>query len=161
MPSARFLDGLGATLEAFVPVELREQVTSSWEREATVQTQEECAELLHDQWRFHFKDPLDPRIEEAEARMQGAIHAPDVLRHFAVASYGGIEVEDRLADVTHPVLVLGGRYDRACPAEASERTAELLPNVELHIFEDSAHMTYVEQQDEYLAVVGRFLGRVR
>jgi proline iminopeptidase len=84
-----------------------------------------------------------------------------VLRHFAIAEYGGIALEDRLADVTQPVLVLAGRHDRVCPAQASERMAQLLPKAELHVFEESAHMTFVEEQERYLEVLRGFLARSR
>lgn len=45
---------------------------------------------------------------------------PEVLRHFAKQEYGGIEVEVRLDQVTHPVLVLAGRHERTCVVEGAE-----------------------------------------
>lgn len=156
---ARWLAGVEDQLAAFEPASLREQVSSSWAREATVGSEAEAAELLHDQLPFHFKDPTGPLIAEYESRCTGARYAPDVLRHFATQDYGGIDVIDRLGDVTHPVLVLSGRYDRACPAAAGEEMAAKLPAADLVIFEGSAHMTYVEEQPRYLDVVRRFLDR--
>src|SRR5438046_437240 len=44
LPSARFLDRVWDSLAAFEPEELREQVTSSWEIEKTMTTQEEAAQ---------------------------------------------------------------------------------------------------------------------
>ena len=41
IPSARFLEQIDQNLAAFEPVELREKVTSSWEREKFVQAQED------------------------------------------------------------------------------------------------------------------------
>jgi proline iminopeptidase len=161
VPSVRYLQGVGPALETFEPVELRQQVAASWEGEASAVTSDDVAELLHDQMPFHFRDPLDPRIDEYERRSAGGVYSADVLRYFATTSYGGIEVEDRLPDVTQPVLVLAGRHDRACPLEASERMAELLPDAELRVFEDSAHMTFVEEPDAYLDAVGTFLATVR
>src|SRR5215831_7082478 len=73
--------------------------------------------------------------------------APDVIRHFASQDYGGIDIEDRLGEVTHPVLVLGGRYDRTCAVGASQDITQRLPNAELVVFEDSAHMMFAEEQD--------------
>ena len=137
IPSARFLEHVSKNLAAFEPVELREQVTSSWEREKSVQTQEEVAELLHDQWPFQFADPHDPRIEEYERRTAGSIYSTDVLRRFASAEYGGIEVEDRLHDVTQPVLVLAGRHDRTCSVEASQAITAGAPRGQLVVFEYS------------------------
>jgi proline iminopeptidase len=59
--------------------------------------------------------------------------------------------------VTQPVLVLAGRHDRTCPVAASERMAALLPNAELRVFEESAHMTFVEEPEAYVETVGSFL----
>ena len=160
VPSARFLAAVQDNLAAFEPVELREQVTASWAREAEAQTQEECAALLHDQLPFHFADPTDWRIDEYEERTEGGVYAPAVLRHFAVAEYGGIELEDRLADVTHPVLVLAGRHDRTCVVEGGEAIAAGIPGAQLAIFEASGHMTFVEENEAYLGAVRRFLQSV-
>src|SRR5215218_1525048 len=77
IPSARFLEHIAQNLAAFEP---REQVTESWEREKSVRTQEEVAQLLHDQWPFQFADPHDPRIEDYERRTAKSIYSTDVLR---------------------------------------------------------------------------------
>src|SRR5260370_7207505 len=109
-PSSRFLAHVQKNLETFEPIELREQVMSSWEREKSVQTHEDFANILHDQLPFHFADPRDPRIEDFERRTTGSIYSPQVVRHFAAQDYGMIEVEDRLGSVSQPVLVLAGRH---------------------------------------------------
>ena len=57
------------------------------------------------------------------------------------------------------MLVLAGRHDRVCPVAASEHTVRLLPNGELHVFEESAHMMFVEEPDRYVDVVAEFLAR--
>jgi len=157
LPSAKYLESVWNNLEKFEPVALREQVTRSWEREKVVQTREEVDSLLHDQLPFQFGDPLDPRIAEFEQRTAGGINSPDVLRFFANADYGAIEVEDRLANVTQPVLVLAGRRDRTCVVEGAEAMARGLPHAELIVFEKSGHMTYVEEHEKYLNVVRAFL----
>ena len=161
VPSASYLADVDANLAAFEPEELRERVTQSWEREKHVTTEEEVASLLSDQLPFHFGDPLDPRIAEFERRTDGAAYSPDVLRHFANAEYGGIEVEDRLGTVTQPVLVLAGRRDRTCSVAAAEVIAAALPDAELVVFEESGHMTFVEENERYLEVVRDFLDRLR
>lgn len=161
LPSARYLDALGDRLAAFEPEDLRDQVTASWEAEASVTSAEEVERLLADQAPWHFADPRDPRIADYNARTAGLAGSPDVLRHFATASYGGIEVEAALGRVEHPVLVLAGRHDRTCPPEAAEAIAEGVPGAELVVFERSGHMTFVEEQDRYLEVVRDFLDRVR
>jgi proline iminopeptidase len=159
VPSASFLADVDANLAAFEPEELRERVTQSWEQEKHVTTEEEVESLLSAQLPFHFGDPLDERIPEYERRTTGAAYSPDVLRRFANEEYGGIEVEDRLAAVTQPVLVLAGRKDRTCSVAAAEATAAAIPGAELVVFEHSGHMTFVEENERYLSVVGDFLAR--
>jgi len=159
IPSARFLEHVAHNLAAFEPVELRERVAGSWDRERFVRTPEEVAELLHDQLPFHFADPRDPRIEEYERRTAGSIYSPDVLRRFASEEYGAIEVEDRLRDVTQPTLVLAGRHDRVCSVEAARAIAEGVQRGELVVFESSGHTTFVEEDEAYIRSVRRFLRR--
>jgi proline iminopeptidase len=159
VPSSRFLADVDRNLAAFEPVELREQVTASWQREKSVRTREECDDLLHEQLPFHFADPRDPRIATYEREIEGGVSSPDVIRTFANAEYGGIDVEDRLGNVTQPVLVLAGRHDRTCSVEAAEAIARGVPDAELVVFEESGHMTYVEENERYLAVVRDFLER--
>jgi proline iminopeptidase len=157
VPSLRFLEQVDRNLETFEPVELREQVAASWSRETEIETEEEFAELMHDQLPFHFADPRDPRIGEYERRAEGAKFSPRVLRTFAAAGYGAIDLEDRLGEIEHPVLVLAGRHDRTCPVEAAEVMAHGIPNAELVVFEHSAHMMFVEEPALYVAVVREFL----
>jgi proline iminopeptidase len=159
--AARWLAEVDRQLAIFEPAALREQVTSSWAREMTVQTEEEAAALLEDQMPFHFRDPQGGALGEYLRRTAGrARYAPDVIRHFAAQAYGGIDVEDRLDAVTHPVLVLAGRHDRACAVGAAQDMARRLPDAELAVFENSAHMMFAEEQDRYLATVRRFLDRI-
>lgn len=157
-PSAGYLEWVGDNLEKFEPVEMRQQVADSWERETTVATAEQVAELLGDQLPFHFANPLDPRIAEYAAKTAGAVNSAEVLRHFALQEYGGIEVEDQLGRVSQPTLVLAGRHDRTCSVAAAEAIAGGIPNAKLVVFENSGHMTFVEENAAYLAAVGQFLG---
>jgi len=159
--AARWLEEVDRQLAEFEPADLREQVTSSWARETQVQIQDETVALMNDQLPFHFWEPRGAALAEYLRRTAGlARYAPDVIRHFAAQDYGGIDVEDRLGGVTHPVLVMAGRHDRTCAAGASEDMARRLPDAELAVFENSAHMMFAEEQDLYLATVRRFLDRV-
>jgi proline iminopeptidase len=159
--AARWLDGVDQQLAGFEPAGLRAQVTSSWAAERQVQTEEQAAALLEDQLPFHFFEPRGRALQEYRRRTAGlARYAPEVIRHFASPDYGGIDVEDRLGGVGHPVLVLAGRHDRVCPADAAEDMAQRLPDADLVVFEDSAHMTFAEENGRYLATVRRFLDRL-
>ncbi len=159
--SSRWLADVPAKLETFEPLDLREQVRRSWADEANVHTEADFARLMHEQMPWHFSNPRDPRIADFNARVDAMNprYAPDVLRRFSAAGYGGIEIEDQLGGVSQPLLVLGGRHDRTCPPEAGELIAARTPNAQLHIFEDSGHMPFVEQPQEFLAVTQAFLKR--
>ena len=158
VPAARFLDGVDAALAAFEPEALRQQVADSWARESSLVTAEDAAQLMHDQMPFHFADPMDPRIADYEQRTAGTVYSPAVLRQAALGAAGmTIEVEAELPRVHQPMLVVTGRYDRVCTVSAAERIAELVPGAQLHIFERSAHMAFVEQTEDYVAVVRTFL----
>ena len=159
IPSMRFLAAVEANLNAFEPVALREQVIASWAREADVRTAEEFAQLMADQFPFHFADPLDPRIADYLERTADTVYAPDMLRVSSASGYGGIEVEDRLGEITQPVLVMTGRHDRTCTVDAAEAIAAGVADAELRIFERSGHMTFVEETDLYVAIVRSFLER--
>src|SRR4051812_5811179 len=87
VPSERFLAHVGEQLAAFEPAELREQVQSSWAREAHARTPGDVASLIHDQWPFHFADPRDPRIDLLRAASTDAVYSPDVLRAAATEGY--------------------------------------------------------------------------
>jgi proline iminopeptidase len=159
--AARWLEEVDQQLAIFEPVELREQVTSSWARESEVQTAKEAVALLRDQLPFHFREPQGEALQEYYRRTEGLSRfAPSVIRHFAAQEYGGIDVEDRLGEVTHPVLVLAGHYDRTCSAEAAEDMAGRMPTSELVVFENSGHMMFAEEQERYLSTVRAFLDRV-
>jgi proline iminopeptidase len=160
VPGSRFLmSHVEHQLANFEPEALRQQVTDSWACEPHVQTRDEVAALLADQLPFHFANPLDPRIAEFARRTVGAVYSPEVLRKFSSEAYGGIEVEDRLGDIRHPVLVLAGRYDRTCSVEAAEFMAAHVPNAELVVFEKSGHMIFVEETERYVSTVRAFLER--
>jgi len=161
VPSARYLAAVETNLAGFEPVELREQVQQSWSRESEARTHEDVVSLFVDQLPFHFADPRDPRIALAVDSMQNARFNADVLRVGAETEYGGLEVENRLGEVRSPMLVLAGRHDRVCVVEGAEAIAAGVPGAELVVLEQSAHMGFIEEPEEYLGAVRRFLAPVK
>ncbi|HEY6396891.1 MAG TPA: alpha/beta fold hydrolase [Solirubrobacteraceae bacterium] len=159
VPAAAYLEAVERNLQAFEPLELREQVTSSWARESEAKTQADCRSLLSDQLPFHFRDPRDPRIDAMRADLNDMIFAPDVLQAAAAEDYGAIDVQHRLGCISHPMLVLAGRHDRTCSVAAAEAIAQGAPDAELVLFENSGHMMFIEEEDAYIGVVRDFLAR--
>lgn len=70
----------------------------------------------------------------------------------------GWDRSERLGEITAPTLVLCGRYDEVTPA-CAETLQRGIPDAELYIFEQSAHMAHLEEPEHYLAVVRDFLAR--
>ncbi len=158
LPSSRYLEKTFEAIAAFEPVELREQVADSWEREKDVQTEEEMGEVLRDQMPFHFRNPRDPRINDMMQRLAGARYAPEVAGFFSAnEDYGALDLEHRLTEVTHPVLVLSGRHQRTCVVEGAEALAAGIPDSQLVILENSAHMCYVEENEAYCGAIRGFV----
>ena len=70
------------------------------------------------------------------------------------------DVTARLAEITVPALVLCGRYDEATPRQAETIADGLGGESELVVFENSAHVSLIEETERYLATVRAFLDRV-
>lgn len=159
VPSLRFYEGIRGELARLQPATVREQVAAAWLELENAQTSDDALEPARAQAPFHFRDPLDPRIEDFNRRTAGAVHAPELMRQMSATGYGGFDVELRLHDIVQPVLVLTGRYERTCPVEAAELIARHVPDAELVVFENSAHMSFVEENAAYLAAIEAFLQR--
>lgn len=76
----------------------------------------------------------------------------------ATGSLADFDATGWLAGLRLPALFSCGRFDEATP-ESTKGFASLVPGSELHIYERSSHMCYVEEPEAYLAVVGDFLAR--
>jgi proline-specific peptidase len=66
---------------------------------------------------------------------------------------------DRLSDIDVPTLITVGRYDEATPT-CAETLRRGIPNARLQIFEQSAHMPHIEEQERYLATLKQFLDEI-
>jgi pimeloyl-ACP methyl ester carboxylesterase len=69
------------------------------------------------------------------------------------------DVIDRLPEIHVPTLITSGRYDECTPALV-EPLRDWVEGSEWVLFENSAHMSYLEEPERYLEVVGGFLDRV-
>ena len=147
-------------LAAFEPVELREQVTASWAREAEAQTQEDCDALLHDQLPFHFADPRDPRIAEFERRTAGASRARPAapLRGRRLRRRS----RSRTGSATSPTRCSCSPAATTAPASsrAARRSRLASPAPSLRCSRRAATSSFAEENEAYLSAVRRFLQSV-
>ena len=58
------------------------------------------------------------------------------------------------------MLVLAGCHDHTCAVGASQDMTRRLPDAELVVFENSAHMMFAEELDRFLAALRQFLDRI-
>jgi L-proline amide hydrolase len=101
---------------------------------------------------------------------------PEVLRSFAlidedptvyhtmngpsefhvVGSLRNWSVVDQVSAIAVPTLVLRGEHDEATAAVVRP-FLDSIPDVREHVFPESSHMPHVEEEHDYMAVVGAFL----
>jgi pimeloyl-ACP methyl ester carboxylesterase len=68
-----------------------------------------------------------------------------------------LRLEERLGEVSVPVVVITGEGDRIVPARSSERLAGELPVAQLVVIPDCGHVPHEECPAEFLESVGAFL----
>ena len=147
--SATLMADVEASLEAMG--ERGKEIAASWEREQTVQTAEELAELIRVQLPFHLEGEVPPGYAEA------TVFTPDVLRHFARAGYGDFDFKPDLGRIDRPTLVIVGEKDRTTTTRAARVLHDGIPGSELVVLNGAGHLSFVDAQDAYLAAIRRFL----
>jgi proline-specific peptidase len=106
-------------------------------------------------------DPWPPIMEEllrtTNLEVYNTMWGPSEV--YPTGVLAGWDVTARLGEIRVPALVSCGRYDEATPRQA-ETIAGALPDAELVVFEQSAHVPPFEEPERYLATVRAFLARV-
>jgi 4,5:9,10-diseco-3-hydroxy-5,9,17-trioxoandrosta-1(10),2-diene-4-oate hydrolase len=69
----------------------------------------------------------------------------------------GVVVEDRLAELRMPTLLIWGGHDHIFPASHARAAKDRIPNGRLEIFDDSGHTPQMEEPDRFNRVVFDFL----
>jgi L-proline amide hydrolase len=75
-------------------------------------------------------------------------HVVGTLRNWSVV--------DEVERISVPVLLVSGAHDEATPA-TMQPFKDRIPDVQWEIFPDSSHMPHVEEEEQFLTVVGQFL----
>jgi pimeloyl-ACP methyl ester carboxylesterase len=129
-------------------------IVASWEREKTVQTEDELRELLNAQMPFHFAGKVPPGYGDE------MVLSPDVLRHFANVGYGDFDYTEKLVGVDAPTLVIVGEHDRTTTPRAARVLHECIPGSRLEVIPGVGHMSFVEAPEDYRKRVAGFLRSV-
>ncbi len=77
----------------------------------------------------------------------------------ATGSLKDFDITNRMGELTIPVLFTAGRHDEATP-EATAWYQGLIPGSSVEIFEESSHMTMLEEPERYIQVLRSFLRSV-
>jgi proline iminopeptidase len=67
------------------------------------------------------------------------------------------DLRPHLSEIKIPALVLQGRYDWVTPMAGAEEMAHNIPNAQLHVFEHSGHMVFMEEPEELVSVIKRWI----
>ena len=71
-----------------------------------------------------------------------------------------VDYLDRLKEIKCPALVMVGEHDHGTPPEAARVIQQNLPGSELKILASAAHLSNIEQAEEFNKAMMGFLGRV-
>ena len=116
-------------------------IREAFDREATVQTPEDCREVWLAQMPFFADD-----VERATTMLDDVIFSPE-LHH--PRDWGDLHALGALATTAKPVLAIGAAHDRAQPPILSRRIADAAPHGELVILEDVGHFPFAEAPERY------------
>lgn len=112
-----------------------------------------AVEFLHRPDRlFHDGDPRQVEASKAALRAAGRVVT---ARDFRTCDR--FDVRNRLAAVGVPALAAVGEHDGLTPPQFHEYLAETMPNGELAIVGEAAHLAMVEQPTGFNAAVAEFL----
>ncbi len=78
----------------------------------------------------------------------------------ATGTLKNFDLLPRLQELTLPILIICGRFDEATP-EAGKQFKKLIPNAQLTIMENSAHMSHWNDREHYMKTVQEFLKNVK
>lgn len=110
---------------------------------------------------FSRSDPwpqyLHQAFEDLNTDVYGLMWGPSELA--ATGTLKDYEREEVLPNLDLPVLFTAGRYDEATP-ETVEGYKNLVPGSRIAIFENSAHMTMIDEPLAYVETVREFLNSV-
>ncbi|MEH7095666.1 proline-specific peptidase family protein [Neobacillus vireti] len=145
-----------------LPLEVQETIKRSEENGTTDSKEFEAAIEVFNK---HFVNRLEKKPEWLEKRPKEYWNAVVYNIMWGPSEFtvlGNLKEFDctsQLKEITCPTLYTCGRFDEATP-ETTEYYSQLTPKSRFHVFENSAHMAYIEESEEYIRVMANFLNSV-
>ncbi|MUV37294.1 Prolyl aminopeptidase [Lentibacillus sp. JNUCC-1] len=150
-PSYRFLDKAKQYVERHGTAEQKEMAQLLWDGAFSSD-----AEVAH---YYEVMAPLYSR-KTADGKAEPR---PEMNRSYEALNqgFGGFlrnyDLTEDLKTLQCPALVSAGRHDWITPVEENELIAELLPNSEFVVFEDSSHGILKDQHEDFINTVREFI----
>jgi L-proline amide hydrolase len=94
---------------------------------------------------------------EADPTVYHTMNGPSEFH--VIGSIKDWQVKDRLGEIRVPTLVVSGRHDEATPVLQETFMDGLGGEAEQAILEESSHMPFWEEREQWMSVVGAFLAR--
>ena len=102
-------------------------------------------------------EPMTTALATMSQKVYNTMWGPSEFH--ATGSLRDYDRTDRLGEIEMPTLFTCGRFDEATP-EATAWYASLVPDARMAIFEESAHLPHLEEEEAYLAALKAFLREV-
>ena len=112
----------------------------------------------------NYQSPGFPFDEAASAELGGryfdrAYTPTGLVRQWNALLRGPLERREQMAKVTIPTVVIHGRGDQSLHWSAALETARVMPQAELHLYEEMGHDIPVELWPEFVVALARTAGR--
>lgn len=105
---------------------------------------------------WYDKSQVTPELLAGYRQLLQIEHWDRAVWELTLASHA-VRPGEQLGAVQVPVLVVSGAHDRTVPTEESVRLAQALPNAQLALIPNSAHIPHEEQPAAFVQAVGEFL----
>jgi pimeloyl-ACP methyl ester carboxylesterase len=117
-------------------------------------------EVMRDEMKPNYLAPGPQREEILELVLEMALGlGPEVFcrQSRALQKRGDQQTVLRKSEI--PALILCGAHDRLCPVKRHEFMAELMPNAQLVVLENSGHLPTLEEPERVTAALRDWLGK--
>lgn len=136
-----------------------QDILAKHEREGTTDSEEYKTAMKEFNKRFVYRLESKPKETETEYAKSNAVVYNTMWGPSEFCTTGNLksfDVTDRLKEIQIPALFTCGRFDEATPSTV-EAQSRKLPGARFHVYENSAHLAYLEEPEEYIRVVREFL----
>ncbi|MBB2482573.1 proline iminopeptidase-family hydrolase [Bacillus sp. APMAM] len=136
-----------------------QDILAKHEREGTTDSEEYKTAMKEFNKRFVCRLESKPKETETEYAKSNAVVYNTMWGPSEFCTTGNLksfDVTNRLKEIQIPAFFTCGRFDEATPSTV-EAQSRKLPGARFHVYENSAHLAYLEEPEEYIRVVREFL----